>query len=473
VLTIGKCLEALTGQALEFSGPLVTGAKVDSRKIEPGNVFVAMAGDTTDGHRYIENAFRNGAVAALVHETPEIDCQVIDVTLPTVDVENINFSAPICIKTENSAKALQTIAKFWRKQLNVDVVGITGSVGKSTTKELTADVLSSHFKTLKNAGNLNNEIGLPLSIFELNEEHEIAVLEMGLYVPGEIKFLCDIAAPRIGVITNVGTVHAERAGSQEAIASGKAELVQSLPAAPKGIAILNYDDPFVRPMADLTKAQVFYYGLSKEADLWADDIQGMGLEGIRFRLHYKNDTLHLRVPQIGRHSVHTVLRAVSVGLAYGMPWGEIVHGLQSSTNQIRLNTVYSTKGALILDDTYNASPESTMAALNLLHELDGRKIAILGDMKELGQYEKQGHEKVGMRAASICNELITFGEVSSMIAGAAQQAGLNAKHIHHFNKMDELISFAEELITGKDVVLVKGSNSLNMDRIVSALEGPR
>jgi UDP-N-acetylmuramoyl-tripeptide--D-alanyl-D-alanine ligase len=179
------------------------------------------------------------------------------------------------------------------------------------------------------------------------------------------------------------------------------------------------------------------------------------------------------VPQIGRHSVHTVLRAVSVGLAYGMAWGEIVHGLQSSKNQIRLNTVYSTKGSLILDDTYNASPESTLAALNLLHELEGRKIAVLGDMKELGPYEKQGHEKVGMRAADVCDELITFGELSAMIAGAAQQAGLSSHHIHHFTNIDELISFVDHLMTGKDVVLVKGSNSMNMDRIVSALEGSR
>jgi UDP-N-acetylmuramoyl-tripeptide--D-alanyl-D-alanine ligase len=473
VLTIGKCFEALTGYHPQFSGPIVTGARVDSRKIEPGNIFIAMSGENTDGHLYVENAFRNGAVAALIDKESQPGFQVIDLMLPSIDINQVDFSAPICIKTESSVKALQQIAKFWRNQLSVDVIGITGSVGKSTTKELTADVLQLRYKTLKNLGNLNNEIGLPMTMLELTEEHKIAVLEMGLYVPGEIKFLCDLASPRIGVITNIGTVHAERAGSQEAIAKGKAELIESLPAAPRGVAILNYDDPFVKPMAELTKAKVFYYGLSNKADLWADQIEGMGLEGIRFQLHYRNDVLHLRVPQIGRHSVHTVLRAVSVGLAYGMAWGEIVHGLQSSKNQIRLNTVYSTKGSLILDDTYNASPESTLAALNLLHELEGRKIAVLGDMKELGPYEKQGHEKVGMRAADVCDELITFGELSAMIAGAAQQAGLSSHHIHHFTNIDELISFVDHLMTGKDVVLVKGSNSMNMDRIVSALEGLR
>jgi UDP-N-acetylmuramoyl-tripeptide--D-alanyl-D-alanine ligase len=470
VLTIGKCLNALSGQTPEFSGPIVTGARVDSRKILPGNIFVAMAGDKTDGHLYIENAFRNGAVAALIDHDIEAGYQVIDLTVSSNVPNNIDFSSPVCIKTGDSIQALQTIAKFWRNQLKVDVIGITGSVGKSTTKELTADVLQSQFKTLKNPGNLNNEIGLPLTLLELTEEHQVAVLEMGLYVPGEIKFLCNIASPRIGVITNIGTVHAERAGSQEAIAAGKAELVQSLPAAPQGIAILNYDDPFVYPMAELTKAKVFYYGLSNKADLWADQIEGMGLEGIRFRLHHKNDVLHLRVPQIGRHSVHTVLRAVSVGLVYNISWNEIVHNLQTSKNQIRLNTVYSSKGSLILDDTYNASPESTLAALNLLHELEGRKIAILGDMKELGPYEKQGHEKVGLRAADVCDTLITYGELSAMIAGSALQAGMSARHIHHFTDMDELIAFVNGISTGKEVILVKGSNSLKMDRIVSALE---
>ena len=473
MLTIGKCFEALTGQHPEFSGPIVTGGRVDSRKVQPGNIFVAMAGETTDGHLYIENAFRNGAVAALIDKDIQADFQVIDLTKSTPVFDQVDFSAPICIKTDSSIRSLQKIAKFWRNQLPVEVIGITGSVGKSTTKELTADMLQLRYKTMKNSGNLNNEIGLPLTLLELTEEHQLAVLEMGLYVPGEIKFLCDIASPRIGVITNIGTVHAERAGSQEALAKGKAELVQALPPAPEGIAILNYDDDLVKPMAELTKARVFYYGLSNKADLWADQIEGMGLEGIRFRLHYKNDALHIRVPQIGRHSVHTVLRAVSVGLAYGMAWGEIVHGLQSSKNQIRLNTVYSTKGSLILDDTYNASPESTLAALNLLHELEGRKIAILGDMKELGPYEKQGHEKVGMRAAVVCDELITYGDLSAMIAGAAQQAGLSTRHIHHFIDMEELIAFVDQQLTGKDVVLVKGSNSMNMDQIVSALEGSR
>ena len=228
---------------------------------------------------------------------------------------------------------MQQIARFWRRKQNLRVIGITGSVGKSTTKELVTEVLKSRYHTLKNIGNLNNEIGLPLTILRMGEGHERAVLEMGFFVPGEIKFLCDIALPQVGVITNIGTVHAERAGSQETIARGKSELIQALPAAPEGIAVLNYDDPFVRPMATLTNARIFYYGLSPEADLWADEIVGMGLDGIRFRLHYKNEVLHLRVPLIGRHSVHTALRAAAVGLVEGCSWNQIIDGLQHGQYQ--------------------------------------------------------------------------------------------------------------------------------------------
>ena len=178
-------------------------------------------------------------------------------------------------------------------------MAITGSVGKSTTKELIADVLNERYTTLKSRGNLNNEIGLPLSLLRLGSGYQRAVLEMGFYVPGEITFLCDLAEPQVGVITNIGTVHAERAGSQEEIARGKSELIQALPASPVGTAILNYDDPFVRPMADITRARVLFYGLNSQADLWADEIEGLGLQGIRFRLHHKNEALNLRVPLIG------------------------------------------------------------------------------------------------------------------------------------------------------------------------------
>jgi UDP-N-acetylmuramoyl-tripeptide--D-alanyl-D-alanine ligase len=279
--------------------------------------------------------------------------------------------------------------------------------------------------------------------------------------------------PEIGIVTNIGTVHAERAGSQEIIAKGKAELVEALPPAPDGIAILNYDDPWVRGMAEMTQAQVFFYGLSSQADLWADHVNGLGLEGIQFRLHFRNEVLHLRVPMIGRHSVHTALRAAAVGLVEGLTWQEIINGLRSEHAQLRLVAVRGANGALILDDTYNASPDSTLAALNLLNELDGRKVAVLGDMLELGRYERQGHEMVGVRAAQVVDELVTVGELGRIIAGSARQAGLAAQLITTLENSQEVIDFLKDRLGERDVVLVKGSHGMRMDAIVAALEMDR
>jgi UDP-N-acetylmuramoyl-tripeptide--D-alanyl-D-alanine ligase len=291
---------------------------------------------------------------------------------------------------------------------------------------------------------------------------------MGFYVPGEIKFLCDIAKPRIGVVTNIGTVHAERAGSQEIIAKGKAELVQSLPA--DGYAILNYDDELVRQMAEQTQAQVMFYGLTEDSDVWADEIEGLGLDGIRFRLHFKDEVIHLKVPMLGQHSVHTALRAAAVGLAEGLGWQEIVEGLQFGHMQLRLVAVRTEKGALLLDDTYNASPQSTIAALNLLEELDGRRVAVLGDMLELGPYEQQGHEMVGIRAAQVVDELIVIGQRAKTIAAKALAFGLPSEKVTQLDDSMEAIEILKERLTGNDVVLVKGSRGMHMDNIVPALE---
>jgi len=317
---------------------------------------------------------------------------------------------------------------------------------------------------------LNNEIGLPLTVLRLTEGHQRAVLEMGFYVPGEIALLCDIARPQVGVVTNIGTVHAERAGSQETIARGKAELVEALPPAPEGVAVLNYDDPWVRWMAERTQARVFFYGLDPRADLWADEIEGLGLEGIAFRLHYRDDTIAVKAPLLGRHSVHTALRAAAVGLVEGLTWQEIVEGLRMGHTQLRLIAVRASNGALILDDTYNASPQSTLAALNLLSDLPGRRIAVLGDMLELGPYEREGHEKVGVRAAEVADVLITVGPRAQMIAQAALQAGMPAGRVHSTADAAEAVEVLKALLRPEDVVLVKASHGMRLDRVVAALE---
>ncbi len=439
-------------------------------RLNKSSLFIALKGEQQDGHDFINEAFKNGAQIAIAERTNGIDAAVIDLRgqNPTIAKEELTF--PLILLVDDSLISLQQAARFWRSKLKLKVIGITGSVGKSTTKELTAEVLSQRYCTARNPGNLNNEIGLPLTVLSLNESHERAVLEMGFYVPGEISLLCEIAKPEIGVITNIGTVHAERAGSQADIARGKSELVEALPPSPDGVAILNYDDPWVKAMAAQTQAKIFFYGLNPGADIWADHIEGLGLDGIRFRLHYHNEVLHLRIPLMGQHSVHTALRAAAVGLVEGLTWQEIVSGLRSGQAQLRLVIVKSQSGALMIDDTYNASPESTLAALNLLDDLQGRKIAILGDMLELGQYEYQGHEMVGVRAAQVVDFLITIGDRAHTIAELALASGLSNEQVVELDGAAEAIEYLQLHLTAGDIALVKGSRGMRMDQIVSALE---
>ncbi len=472
MLTQMDVLEALTGTRIDAPPLIISEAAIDSRLVIPAALFVALPGERVDGHDFVGQAFSQGGHIALVERDLSAQFPLVDLRQGRLPDGFILPQPPFCLRVNNTLEAFQQIARFWRRKLpNLRVVGITGSVGKSTTKELVAEVLSHRYRTVKNPGSLNNETSLPLTLLRLSPGVEFAVLEMGFYVSGEIALLCDLALPQIGLITNIGTVHAERAGSQEAIARGKAELVEALPPASLGgIAILNYDDPWVRPMAEKTNARVFFYGLDPQADLWADSITGLGLEGIRFRLHYHDDEINLRVPLIGRHSVHTALRAAAVGLMEGLSWDEISSGLQHSNTQLRLSAVKSINGALLLDDTYNASPESVLAALNLLSELDGRKIAVLGEMRELGQYEKQGYALVGARVSEVAELLVTVGEKSSQIADAALASGFPRSAILNAPEISDAVELLRGLLREGDVCLVKGAHGMYMGRIVTALE---
>jgi len=476
MLKLADALEALTTLRIENAAAVITEAAIDSRQVIPGSLFVCIPGEQVDGHNFIGEAFRRGASFALIQKDIDASFRTLDLrggpsTLPSVAGSTdsvLDLTPPLCLRVDNTLSALQQIARFWRRKLDLRVIGITGSVGKSTTKEMVAEVLGTRYRTLKNPGNLNNEIGLPLTILRLSSGYERAVLEMGFYVPGEIAFLCDIALPHIGIVTNIGTVHAERAGSQEAIARGKAELVQALPE--DGVAILNFDDPWVQKMEEKTKARVFFYGLSSEADLWADGVEGLGLDGIRFRLHYRKEIMHVHVPMIGRHSVHTALRAAAVGLADNLTWLEILEGLRKGHAQLRLVAVRSESGALMLDDTYNASPESMLAALNLLSEMDSnRKIAVLGDMLELGSYEKEGHKLVGRRAMDVADVLICVGPRGRMIGEEALSLGMDPERVCLCPDNLEAIECLQKGIQPGDYVLIKGSRGMRMEDIVTAL----
>jgi UDP-N-acetylmuramoyl-tripeptide--D-alanyl-D-alanine ligase len=481
MLTLGVVWEAIANSgagaydAFPLSRRVITDAVIDSRLAIPGCLFIALSGEKVDGHDFVEDAFRRGAAVALV-EKDIPGCDTIDLRAGSLDGTTIPVVDPkkplhLCLRVENSLKALQKIAGTWRQRLTeVRVIGITGSVGKSTTKELTANVLAVRYSTLANESNLNNEIGLPLTMLKITEAHRRVVLEMGLYVPGDIAFLCGIARPQVGVLTMIGPVHLGRAGSLEAIVNGKAELVEALPA--DGTAILNYDDERVRAFATRTKAKVFMYGLNPEADLWADNIEGLGLEGVSFDMHYAGETLHVHLPLLGQHSVHTALRASAVGLTEGLNWQEIIEGLLTPSTQLRLVAVNGPGNSLLIDDTYNASPDSMIAALNLLEELDGRKVAVLGDMLELGEVEESGHRMVGARAKEVVDFLLAVGEKARWIADEAHLQGLSSDRIAQFSTAAEAGEFLRKSIGEGDVVLVKGSRALRLDEIVLSLEVP-
>ena len=471
MFTLNDMVKALTDQDSTLLDVRINSAVIDSRQAVEGSLFIALPGENVDGHNYVQAAFDNGAQLALVDREMEERFNVMDLTKKHVDLQKPQGTFPLCVKVPNALTALQELAAFRREQHPIRTIGITGSVGKTSTKELTASLLSMRFKVLKNPGNRNNEIGLPLTLLELDEQHEIAVLEMGFYVPGEIRMLCQIAQPQVGVVTNIGTVHAERAGSQETIARGKSELVDSLPPAPEGTAILNMDDPWVMWMAKKTKAKVLTYGIKEQADLTASDIQAHALNGVSCTLTYQGKAHQIQSPLLGEFSVYTILRGTAAALIEGLDWETIQSGLSTTQIDLRMRQLTLANGAVILDDTYNASPASTTAALELLQSLKGRRIAILGDMLELGMYEVTGHQSVGMAAANAADRLILVGERSKITAKSAIEHGFPKDRLEWYPDSQQAANPAAEIIQEGDVVLIKGSNSMRMDKILSALKG--
>lgn len=467
--TLGHFWQALSLYKATGDEPALSSVVVDSREAGPDSLFVALAGENVNGHDYIQDAFDRGAIAALVERSPAPDFPLIDFRNgDTAEINKWDGSLPVCLLVNDSVGAMQNAAQLWRNQFNVQVIGITGSVGKSSTKELTYTVLSQRYGTFKSPGNRNSILGLPPALFDLREEHELAVLEMGMYTTGEITRLCEISKPSIGVVTMIGPAHLERAGSMESIVNAKRELVEALPE--DGVAILNRDDDRVMEMAAHTPARVFTYGLDSRADLWADQIHSMGLSGVRFTLHHRQEALHMSVPILGRHSVHTALRATAVGLVEDLSWEEIATGLsETSLAEFRLVAVPGPQHSVIIDDTYNSSPDSAMAALTLLSELDGRKIAVLGDMLELGQVEEDSHRLIGRRAADIAQILIAIGDRSRIIASEAKEVGMLEANVYWVESASEAIPLLENMICEHDVILIKGSLGMRMDRIVAAL----
>jgi UDP-N-acetylmuramoyl-tripeptide--D-alanyl-D-alanine ligase len=464
MFTLQDILAATGGRLDKTPGvPVITSldftcVATDSRGLLKGGLFVALPGEHVDGHSFVLDAVGHGARGALVNMTwqpPE--------SLP---------SGVALVRVGDPLAALQRLAAWWRdKHRDVQVIGITGSVGKTSTKEVTAAVLSTRFKTHKNIGNLNNEIGLPLTLLQLTDAHEKAVLEMGGgYALGELTLLCNLAKPQISVVTNVKPVHLERMGTIENIALNKSEIVRALPS--NGTAILNGDDPLVLAMRDVTRAHVVTYGLEEDCDLHATDIEGQGLAGVHFTLHERagGGRWRVRLPLLGRHSVHTALAAAGAAHAAGMEWDQIIHALQKLDAQIRLIVVPGYNDSTLIDDSYNASPDSTIAALNLLDDMKGNRIAVLGDMLELGSYEQEGHLKVARRASVVAQRLVVVGALGRIIGEEALKMGMAPDRVFFAADNEQVVEYLKRVLKPGDYVLVKGSRGLRMEQIVDGLK---
>ncbi len=444
----------------------------DSREVQAGDLFVARRGETLDGHAFIADAVRRGALVVLAERLVETNAPmwVVDtrqeralVTPPA----RPGATAGVYILALDSHKGLEQIAAWWRRHLAIGVIGVTGSVGKTSTKELAAAVLRQRFTVHKSERSFNTDVGMALTLLQITPEHQWAVLEMGMYGRGEIARLCHLALPRIGVVTNVGPTHLERLGTIEAIADAKAELVEALPA--DGVAILNADDPRVWAMRERTPARAYGYGMTPGLDMWASDVESRGLEGIAFRMHSGQESRRVRVPLLGVHSVQTALAAAALGRVLGLTWDEIVEGLAKAPQQLRMVVTPAINGARLLDDSYNASPVSVLAALRVLAELPGRRIGVLGDMRELGAYEQEGHRLVGRKATEVVSYLVVVGQRGRIIGDEALARGMAADRVFFASSNAEAVSILRPLLQAGDSVLIKGSRGMKMEEIVKEL----
>ncbi len=446
-LTLSEIAD-MCGGTLKASNPNLTVRRIskDTRTLVPGDLYLALRGETHDGNLHAKDAAAKGAAVAILDRPPA----------------DLPADFPI-ITVEDALAALHRLAGAWRDRLALKVACITGSSGKTSTKEFTAAVFSARYRVVKTEGNLNNHIGLPLSILSASTSDDAAVWEIGMNHPGEIEPLAQLARPDLAIVTNIGVAHIEYMGSREAIAQEKGMLVEAV--GPHGSVILPAGDDFTPSLARRTRARVV------EAGIAAGSVTASGIsmtpEGSRFTLHALGETLHAQLPAPGEHMVRNALLAVAAGLEFGLSLEECVEGLASARltgGRLSRKTI---RGVTVLDDTYNANPDSMEAALSTLGALrgdGGRRIAILGRMGELGSHATEGYQRVGRRAASTIDTLITVGPETTPIAETARAAGL--REIHETATTEEAANILRHLARGGDIVLVKGSRAARMERVI-------
>ena len=434
------------------------GISTDSRQVSKGNLFIALKGEKFDGHDFVRKALDQGAAGILMQDEEKINQALVD-------------KAIAVIKVADTLTALGDLAHEWRKRFSIPVIGLTGSSGKTTTKEMMAAVIGRKKNILKTEGNLNNLIGLPQTIFRLTSEHELVILEMGTNTRGEIKRLTQIAVPDIGLITNVGPAHLAGFGSIDVVREEKNDLFLNMSSS--GIAIINLDDEAITTAAERWNGRRITFSMSPNADVTVKDIERNGVKGVRFNLVVGGSTQKVDMKIAGLHHVYNAMAAASTAFAVGIDQKTIAEGLAAFRPfSGRMEMIKLHNGAFLLDDSYNANPASVREALMTLKDLKAHHngYVFLGDMLELGEEADEMHRKIGMLIATIgVNTLFLQGDFSAITAAGAAEGGLSPQNIFFLSDKDKDINYLKEHLKKGDWILVKGSRRMKMEKIVAQI----
>jgi UDP-N-acetylmuramoyl-tripeptide--D-alanyl-D-alanine ligase len=443
------------------SSTVFGGISIDSRTIERGDVFIALRGVRFDGHQFIKEAMEKGAEGVLI-ENGFLG-----------QTGDLGLGEKTVIAVEDTLRALGDIAKSWRKGHPIPLIAIAGSNGKTTTKEIAATLLEGSFRVLKTSGNRNNLVGLPLTLLDLRAEHDMAVVEMGMNAKGEIERMTEIANPDVGLITNISEAHLEGLGTFEELVRAKGELWHTM--RPDGLIVVNQDDVNVMKCAEGYPGKRVTFGLEVPSDVTAQRVRIEGGKGVRFSLALRGEEVEVTFPMMGISSVYNALAGAAVASIFGVQLREIKERLEGlKPFSMRMEIIRLDNGAIIINDAYNANPRSMELALKVLSEIKDaeREIAVLGDMLELGRFSEEAHARIGEKVASLgVDFLLTLGERAEIIAKKARQKGLNEDRVVVSKDYRDLLLRLKKIIQRGDWILVKGSRSMSMEKIVLGLMG--
>ena len=452
-LTISELVSATNGR-LVFGNEsdCIIDVVIDSRKANKDNVFVAVIGENLDGHKFMQSAYENGCKTFIKNASSSIKLNSSDINL---------------IEVEDTQIAVGNIAKYYKEKFDIPYIGVTGSVGKTTTRDMIYATVSSRFNTLKNEGNLNNHFGVPLTLFNLDESYECAVIEMGMSNFKEIEYLANIVKPKIGVISNIGLSHIENLGSQEGILEAKMEIATNFNES--NTLVVNGDDKF---LATLKEKNLNYslktFGFNKNNDIYCESYE-MNEEDLTFTCYIDGKKEEIFIPTVGEHNIYNAMAAILVGKELNISLDDIKKGLKNfKATKMRLDIIKNNK-MTIINDAYNASPDSMEAALKILGRYKNRKVAILGDMFEMGEHSEYGHRLVGKYAIDNTDLLVAIGKDAIFMCDEAKSLGFDESNIYYFNTKEEAIENIDSFIKEDDVILVKASRGMQLEKIVEYL----